>query len=458
MQPLISADKSQARRKPDRPSGTQGWKRLVRLEGARPIAVVEIIVGMAVVLGACYLFQPTDPLLLNMSFPWIWLAATVFALRYGALLGVLAGLCIVFAWLVFYGQGAVGGGPPMSFIGGLVQLILVGHFCDLWTSRIDRALTVNEYLGGRLAAITNNHYLLRISHERLEKDLLAKPTTLRDALGHLRGLAASDGQSDGLPNMQAMLEYVALSCQIGEACVFPVVGKSLSSGSVACIGERFQLNSQDPLVQECIATQALVHFRQLDELDSAYLACVPILFSGERLAGVLVVRKMPFLSLNFDNLQLLLVLINYYADGIEQRMFVDPVLQRVPMCPPDFALELGRLARMRRVSGVQSSLVALVIPRGPVGDSLFDQLNHYHRALDLSWSFVTELAQVSVTLLPLADQHDVGGYLLRIESDFKSRFNTDFVQAHIASYRSDIDPNNPAEELLQFLLRCGYHV
>lgn len=430
----------------------------MRLEGARPIAVIEIIVGMTVVFGVCYLFQPADPLLLTMGFPWIWLAATVFALRYGALLGVLAGLCIVLAWLLFYGQGAAGELPPISFVGGLMQLILVGHFSDLWTSRVDRELTVNEYLAGRLAAITNNHYLLRISHERLEKDLLAKPSTLRDALGHLRGLSASDGQCDGLPNMQAMLEYVALSCQIGEAGVFPVTGKSLSSESVACIGERFQLDAQDPLVHECIATQALVHFRQLDGLDSAYLACVPVLFSGERLAGVLIVRRMPFLSLNFDNLQLLLVLINYYADGIEQHVLVDPVQQLVPMCPEDFALELGRLARMRRVSGVQSSLVALVIPRGPVGDSLFDQLIHYHRALDISWSFVTESAQVSVALLPLADQNDVEGYLFRIESAFKSRFNTDFVQAQIASYRSDIDPNNPGEGLLQFLLLCGYHV
>lgn len=429
----------------------------MRLEGARPIAVLEIIVGMTVVLGICYVFQPTDPLLLNMDFPWVWLAATIFALRYGALLGVLAGLCIVLAWLLFYSQSAIEVLPPTSFIGGLVQLILVGHFCDLWTSRIERERAVNDYLGDRLAAITNNHYLLRISHARLEKDLLSKPSTLRDAIVHLRGLAASDSQRDGLPNMQAMLEYVALSCQIGEAGVFPLVGKSMSSESIACIGERFQLDAQDPLVDECIASQALVHFRQLDGIGSAYLACVPVLFSGERLAGVLVVRRMPFLSLNFDNLQLLLVLINYYADGIEQRTLVAPVQKLVPECPEDFALELGRLARMRRASGVESSLVALVIPRGPVGDPLFDQLIHYHRTLDLSWTFGTEFAQVSVALLPLADEYDAEGYLLRIESDFKSRFSTDFVQAQIASYRSDIDPNNPGDGLLQFLLRCGYH-
>lgn len=429
----------------------------MRLPGARPSAVIEIIIGMAIVLGTFYLFQPADPLLLDMDYPWVWLAATVFALRYGALLGVLAGLCIVVAWLFFYGPGAGWSLPPATFIGGLVQLILVGHFCDLWVSRIDREHTVNNYLSDRLAALTNNHYLLRISHERLEKDLLSKPSTLRDAVEHLRGLTDTDDQDNDLPNMQSMLEYVALICQISEACVFPVANNSLSSDSIACIGERFELDKNDPLVHECIATQELVHVRQLDALDSAYLTCVPILLSRERLAGVLVVRRMPFLSLSFDNLQLLLVLINYYADGIEQRILVDPIQQLVPMCPDDFALELGRLADMRRVSGVQSSLVALVIPRGPVGDSLFDQLIHYRRTLDVSWSFDTKLAQMSVSLLPLADQHDVEGYLLRIESDFKSRFNTDFVQAQIASYRSDIDPNNPGEGLAQFLLRCGYH-
>lgn len=457
MQTLISADGSSGERRSNRSGNSWVWKHLAGLAVTRPIAVLEVIVGMVVVIGGCYLFQPADPLLLDISFPWIWLAATIFALRYGALLGVLAGLCVLVAWLLFYGQGDYSEFPSMLFVGGMVQLVLTGHFCDVWTNRVHREKSVNEYLENRLVAITNNHYLLRISHERLEKDLLAKPSTLRDAVGHLRELSAADNQRGVLPNVQAVLEFAALSCQIGEASIFPVIGHEPSSEAVAFVGEQFELDARDPLVHECLETHTLVHLRQLDGQESAFLACVPILSSVDRVVGVLVVRRMPFLSLNFDNLQLLRVLINYYADGIEQRELVRPVQRFIPECPYDFALELGRLAHMQRVSGVQSSLVALVIPRGPVGDSLFDQTVRYHRALDLAWSFGTETAQVSMVILPLADEYGVEGYLLRIESNFRSQFGTDFAQAHVASHRTLIDSESPGEGLQQFLLRCGYH-
>ncbi|HBD33431.1 MAG TPA: sugar ABC transporter, partial [Cupriavidus sp.] len=64
-----------------------------------------------------------------------------------------------------------------------------GQFGDVWNTRLARARAVNRYLDERLAALTKNHYLLRISHARLENDLLARPTTLRDTLSQLRAVA-----------------------------------------------------------------------------------------------------------------------------------------------------------------------------------------------------------------------------------------------------------------------------
>ncbi|MBX4421619.1 hypothetical protein K4H00_26790, partial [Mycobacterium tuberculosis] len=70
------------------------------------------------------------------------------------------------------------------------MLVLIGgQYGDIWGARLSRARTVNGYLNDRLAALTKNHFLLRLSHERLENDLLAKPTTLRDTLTQLRNIA-----------------------------------------------------------------------------------------------------------------------------------------------------------------------------------------------------------------------------------------------------------------------------
>lgn len=458
MQSATLQQESSKERKSDTNKGKlEGYDRLLRSTATRPLAIIEVIIGMFAVIGASFLIRPGDPLLLGLDFPWIWVVAAVFALRYGALLGVLAGLCIATGWAVFYSQADGALFPSMYFVGGLVLVIICGHFCDVWTYRAHRVQSINDYLSDRLVAITNNHYLLRISHDRLEKDLLSKPSTLRDAVAYLRNLSASNPKNEPLPNAQVMLEFAALSCQIDVASIFLATQAELSPQPIAWVGEHFRLNLNDSLLRECVEKHALAHLHHIDATESDYLACVPIIASSGNIKGVLVVRNMPFLSLSFDNLQLLLVLLNYYADGIEQQAITKPVQQIVPQCPYEFALEMGRLAHMTQVSEVKSSLVALVFPRRTIADSLFDQVVRQHRTLDLLWTFSTEENQVAVTLMPLTNEVGVAGYLLRLESSLKLQFDTDFVEARVAVHSAAVDVNNPGLGLKGLLELSGYY-
>ncbi|HEX2524291.1 MAG TPA: PelD GGDEF domain-containing protein, partial [Terriglobia bacterium] len=190
---------------------------------------------------------------------------------------------------------------------------------------------------------------------------------------------------------------------------------------------------------------------------SAYLACVPLIAESGKLRGVLVIRRMPFLSLNLDNLQLLLVLFDYYTDGVEQNTLIAAVQQAVPECPFEFALELGRLGRMRQISGVCSSLVALVFPRGAIGESLYDQTLRQHRALDLYWTYDIEQVRVILILIPLADDNGVNGYLLRLEDNFWKQFDTDLAEAHVAVHSAGVDSVEPGIGLQKLLERCQHH-
>lgn len=420
-------------------------------------AIIEVIVGMAVVIGICYLLKPADPLLLSLGFPWIWLVAAVFALRYGTLLGGLAGLCIVAAWYAFYGYDGHAQVPTAFVVGGFVLMVIAGQYCDVLTQRLNRLRKVNQYLNDRLVSITNSHYLLRVSHERLERDLLTKPSTLRDAVRYLRDLSALSTSDEPLPHVQSMLQFAALSCQIEAGAVFPVSGSGLAPRCVASVGERFDLDVNDPLVTECFENRKLAHVGPVDALKSAYLVCVPIVAESGRMRGMLVVRKMPFLSLNFDNLQLLLVLLAYYADGIEQKELIAPVQEIVPECPTEFALELGRLGRMCRVSNVRSSIVALVFRREAIGRSLHDHTIRQHRALDLLWTFDTDRAQVVFVLMPLTDDNGISGYLARLDDSFNKQFDTSLAQAHVAVHSAGVDPNETGKGLRELFERCQYH-
>ncbi|NYT56815.1 hypothetical protein H0A69_20065 [Eoetvoesia caeni] len=432
------------------------YGRMLAPAAARPSAILEVVIGMVVIVGICYAIRPADPILLGIGFPWIWLAATVFAVRYGASLGVLAGLCIAVAWALLYGTSGDAEFPTMLFVGGFAQLVITGHFCDVWANRMKRMQSAQDYLDDRLASLTNNHYLLRISHQNLERTLLTQPSTLRDAVRYLRDLPVSNAQDETLPNAQSMLEFAARSCQLGAASVFCVSGNGPKFRVVASVGESFALDADDPLVRECLEQRVLVHLRHIDNEESAYLACVPIISASQELMGILVVRLMPFLSLNFDNLQLLLVLLSYYADSIEQQEIVTSVQAGVSQCPYEFALEIGRLGHMQQISGVPSSLVALVFPHEPLAESLLNQVLRQHRALDLRWTFNTEHAQVLITLMPLTDENGISGYLLRLEDEFRKQFDTNLTEAHVAVHIGAIDANLATYGLEGILERCGY--
>ena len=445
-------------------------RRLVAPAATRPFAIVETVVFMLVVFGLCWAFDRTDPLLLNSGFPWLWLAPFVIALRYGTLLGLLAGAMTVGAWYLLGGSHGQAW-PLMFFTGGLLQTIVAGHFGDTWGHRAARASTINDYLNDRLVAITNSHYLMRLSHERLEKDLLSRPTTLRDSITELRRLSVQgeSGAQDtvtppaslrALPGAHGLLEFVAQVCQIEVAALFPVRSGQVGREAAARVGDDFALAPDDELVTHAISTMSVAHLKSEDipVAQSQYLVCAPLVSADGQLLAVLVIKRMPFLSLNFDNLQLLLVLLGYYADGVEHSGLVQGILAAVPGCPYDFALDLGRLTRLQRDAGIASSMVALAFPRDEAGDSLFEHVIRRRRALDLMWPVQTASQSVLVNLMPATDTTGIDGYLARIEGSLSAQFNLNLESARVGVHTLHLGTMDPGPALQRLLKRSGLDV
>jgi hypothetical protein len=451
-------------------------RRFIAPAVTRPFAIVETVVFVAIVLAASRGFDPRDPLLLQAGFPWLWFAPLVVALRYGTLPGLLGGALMVGAWKFGYPPGTPW--PVMFFAGGLLQTVIAGHFGDTWGHRARRASTINDYLNDRLVAITNSHYLMRLSHERLEKDLLSKPTTLRDSITELRRLSVADPSADApaaapadppvdsraplraLPGAAGMLEFVAQVCQIEVGAVFPVRHGRPASEAAAQVGDAFALVAGDELVVHALRTKSVAHLRSegVNAAQTGYLVCAPLVSADGEVIALLAVRRMPFLSLNFDNLQLLLVLLAYYADGVEHAALVQGIRAAVPECPYDFALDLGRLTRLQREAGIASSLVALVFPRGEEGDSLFEHVLRRRRALDLMWPLQTASHSVLVNLMPATDTTGIDGYLARIESSLAAQFGLDMESAHIGVHTLHLGALEPGPALQRLLKRSGADV
>ena len=160
---------------------------------------------IALALGL--LWAPEDPLQARGAFPWPWLAPVVLALRYGPMAG-LGGACVLLAGWLALNLGHFDAFPQMYFLGGLILVLLVGEFSSLWHARTRRAETLQLYLDQRLEHLVRQHYLLRLSHDRLEQELIGRPMSMRDALSTLREVGRSDRAEAEGPATRGVLGLV----------------------------------------------------------------------------------------------------------------------------------------------------------------------------------------------------------------------------------------------------------
>jgi hypothetical protein len=418
------------------------------------------IIGLTLVgLVVAALLQPDDPFLLTQPFPWLWLVPLVLALRYGTPAAFGASLLLLVGWYLLPLAGLGGGRFPIThFVGGLVMTLIAGEFSDVWSSRLRRVADVNGYLGERLDALTRRHYLLRLSHDRLEHELLVKPLTLRDALQGLRRLTTRQAEQT-LPEADEMLRLVSQACQLDKAGLYAVRDGRPEITPVSVTGGAGTLQVSDPLVRHALEHNLLCHVQSegLQQDSSRYLVVAPLLTSDKQLLGLLAVERMPFLSLNEESLQFLSVLLGYYADGVGNAQAIRAVLAAVPECPIEFATELVRLHRIHQDVGIHSMLAALVIAPGPHQGEIAIEVRRQSRQFDQIWDVSLGGRRVMVTLMPLHGESAMAGYLQRTESWLHDSFGfSDFHSAGVTPASILIGAAEPPALLRSMLARCEH--
>ena len=154
---------------------------------ATRLAMFEVLLFTLGAIGLGAWSTPSDPFMVKIAFPWLWLAPTILGLRYGTFAAFASIGLISLAWsgwdLLGFNQDAF---PAHFFMGGLILSLIAGEFADVWIVRLKRVREANSYLNERLESLTRRHYLLKLSHERLEQDMLTKPMTLRDSVTQIR--------------------------------------------------------------------------------------------------------------------------------------------------------------------------------------------------------------------------------------------------------------------------------
>ncbi|MEZ5657270.1 MAG: PelD GGDEF domain-containing protein [Burkholderiaceae bacterium] len=416
------------------------------------------VVGVALLLA--HWLSPDDPFGIEAQFPWIWLAPMLLAMRYGTIDGVLATALLLAAWLLPAPWGMTGianssGFPQQYFLGGLLQVLLAGQFADAWNGRLSRVRAANAYLEERLTSLTRAHYLLRLSHQRLEHELLVRPVTLSDLILELRPNTPVDiGQLEKAENLLRML---AGSCDVEAGAIHAIREGRLDPQPAATFGEIQALAPGDPLITMALDAGRLVHVRASDATlyHSRYLVACPLTASAGEAIGMLLVRSMPFYALNEENLQFMAVLSGYFADGLMRASAIHPVRLLRPNVPPDFALELVRMKRLHDTAQVDSTLLALGFAQGDEGRQAFEHVRRTRRSTDICWELETARHNVMLMLLPMSGPEDVEGLLMRMEASLRQQMNKGFAELSMFVKSAGVSAAEPEWLLDDMLNRCG---
>ena len=415
---------------------------------------LETVVMSLAALWFSTMLTPADPLDTH-TFPWVWFVPLLIALRYGILMGSLSVSFFLAGWFVwFHATPALYNTfPKSSFLGGMLSVMISGEFSGLWIARIRRVNELKQYAEQRLEILTRRLFLLTLSHDRLEQDIIGRPSSLREGLKTLRQLHATE---NGLPNPSEFMALVMRQGNISSAGLYIVHDGRLDLQATASIGIISPLNPHDPIIKLCLDKKELIHINtqvQLSELPSHYLAAVPAVTSEQQLIAMLLIEKMPFFAFQAENLQALSVLTSYYADIIAANVLKPYLAPAIQDCPIEFFHAMYTLRKLQRNFQIKTSLVGYVVANTPSAEEQLGFIGNSVRALDESWVLVRKEWRICLILLPLTGGSSLTGYLDRIDSMFFERFGNHPGKMGIQIQSSNLEQDNIGDHLQTFILQ-----
>jgi len=419
---------------------------------------LEIVLIQLLAIAVGWLTNPEDPMLSRSQFPWFWFAPVLISLRYGVLPGLLGSIPILINWLVADKIGlVVEDFSSRFFFGAGLLVLLCGEFSDVWRDRNARMEETYLYVTERLSRLTKRHLLLNLSHDRLEQEMLARPGSLRDALARLRAMViASDGTPPSMPAANGLLQLLSQYVNIESAALYLVeTGQTdpILGARVALIGEPAALEPNDELLRLAMDELSLTHIASRDlslERKTNQLVVAPLIAGNDTLVGVLAVARMPFFSLNVENLQMMSVILAYYADNIRNAPRVRDIQAQLPSMPALFAEELVRMQVMQNKVGISSHIVLMTFD-GPLRDEIPAEFLRIKRGLDLYWQTSVHGNPAIAVLMPFASPSAKAGFTHRIETWLLSRFkgNFDTLEVHVRTI--DFAKENPLDVLVEMV-------
>lgn len=437
---------------------------LVILEGVAITLILPL-------LGLWY--HRYDPFFLQASFPWLLLAPLLLGLRYGFALGLgsAAALNVLMYLMVGLGRPEVPSFPGSLALGLLLTGMLAGEFCDMWHRRLHRLAELNYHHRLRVQKFTRSYQLLSLSHERLERAVLANTRSLRETITYLRErvLTAEPDSTDRGELHRLLMEVLGSFGWLQVAALYQVDEYDiLIPQVVAKLGNPRPVPIDAPLLVQALKTKQLTCVRPDDaaatqaptgpltdesgpvRISEALLAVIPLVDVHGRMWGVVTVQAMPFVALSRDHLNLLAVLGGHMGD-----------LLALAAGGGAYQFHTGLLRSHKNAAehGLPATLFGVVVDSQKAPPELWNELLEQHRILDQQWLMRNRNGHhVLLLVMPLTSAEGARGFLQRLESWAGKRFGLPLSELGVHTHHAALGGTTAPEAQLQTMKEaCEIH-
>ena len=352
--------------------------------------VLETLLWPALLVALSWYSRPANPFYINEGFPWPWLGPWLIGLRYGVSYGTAASVGLLAAWALLTPAAEF---PRLYFLGGAIATLVAGEFGSYWRMQILRLQESLRYLNDKVERLTRRLYLVKLSHDELEYEMVDRPGTLRESLIALRALMDqvtqyTSASTTELPGAQQLLEFVMAQCRIESAAIYAVrMDPAIQLKRIASAGGMLDPSPDDPMIERALETGHQVHLQDaLLEVSERkqLIAVTPLMSSAGQPVGFMAIGSMPFTALTTDNLQTIAVLLENYADYLRLSLNASELMPQWPEAPRGLAGEFGWLSRLRQEFGLASRCVVWRV-RHAREDQMLEHLQQLHSRGETAW-------------------------------------------------------------------------
>lgn len=363
-----------------------------------------------------YYIDPADPLLLHYEIIFIIATMAIITLFHGISEGILAIFILVvemhFLYPVF---------PVEFFLKISLFTLVFGEFHYFWNRKIAQNRSKNAYLRNKLDELTNAFYMLKISHDQLEKNYLFKPMSLRNSI---RKLKESYSQNNDYFKEFSILLEKSFNVSKSQLCI-------VNDSKLYSPYDKEYLNPldiKDPMIEMVFVKKSPMYVSSQEmQNNSKYLAVIPAV-SANKVKGVLLIEKMPFLSFNKDTLITISVIISYFLDEVEKWNFIESSKNENCLIQDEYIIERGRLYKLYNDYKVESTILVIKTKDELLSHLILEAIYKTLRSLDIVSNNKSNDYEVITILFPFADQASANGFLTRLFKLIKLKIDDEKVE------------------------------